>query len=286
MPDDYNPLVDAAPYTSLQGTQQFWDDTLRYAGMPAPGAPNPDENFYGKGFGKTYDTLDYSMVHAPPHGNEESTVATQDTSWQDQAPSLTDISWDHFPKVTSGQSLPVVKSSGLSWDAFPQIGGAGSIPLRRPQQPIPQQPPVLTTSTSDTSAGVTPAQTPAVTTGPSTLTATKPILGTYRAMSFGPGNFPGADKPTSAVMYGALTDARGNPVKMTTSDLAISPNLLKKHGLKLGDYVDVLDDKGNVVYPRQRLADKSYISKGKPTTDTIELWGRPDIGYAQIRPSS
>jgi hypothetical protein len=283
MADDYNPLVDAAPYTNLPGTQQFWDDLLRYGSMPAAGTPNPDENFYPGGFKKTYDTTDFSMVHAPPHGNEESTVATQDTSWQDQAPSLTDISWDHFPKVTSGQSLPGLTSGqsvpGLNspnWDLFPKI------PLIRPQ------PPVMTTATADTSVAnaPTPAQTPAVTTGPATLTATKPILGTYRAMSFGPGNFPGADKPTASVLYGALEDKQGNPVKLTTSDIAMSPNLLQKHNLKLGDYVDVLDDNGNVIYPHQRIADRSFVSKGNPTTDTIELWGRPDIGHAQIRPSS
>jgi hypothetical protein len=272
MPDDYNPISDAAPAPTLPGTQQFWDDTLRYMGMPAGGAPNPDESFYPQGFKKTYDTLDYSMVHAPTHGNEESTVATQDTSWQDPAPSLTDISWEHFPVVTGGQAMPTMATIS---QVAPRIL---PIPVPTPESP----------TTWGQFPVATPAQTPAVTTGPATSNPSSPILGTYRAMSFGPGNFPGADKATNAVLYGALADEQGNPIKMTTSDIAMSPNLLAKHNLKLGDYVDVLDAKGNVLYPHQRIADKSYVSKGKPTTDSIELWGRPEPegGFAQIRPSS
>jgi hypothetical protein len=79
----------------------------------------------------------------------------------------------------------------------------------------------------------------------------------------------------------------GKPVKMDTSDIAMSPNLLEKYGLKLGDYVDVLGPDGKVLYSHQRIADKSYISEGKPTTDSIELWGRPEPkgGYTTIRPS-
>jgi hypothetical protein len=272
MPDDYNLISDAAPAPTLPGTQQFWDDTLRYGEMPAAGPLNPDESFYPQGFKKTYDTLDFSMVHAPPHGNEENTVATQDDSWRGPAPSLTDISWEHFPVVGSGQSL-------LGMATIPQA----PLSLSFKNTPAPSTLPA-------TSWDMFPVA-PTTSTGlpaPAPVPAPTPVLGTYRAMSFGPGNFPGADKATNAVLYGALADKQGNPVKMTTSDIAMSPNLLAKHNLKLGDYVDVLDAKGNVLYPRQRIADKSYVSKGKPTTDSIELWGRPEPegGFAQIRPSS
>jgi len=166
------------------------------------------------------------------------------------------------------------------------------LPLQQPS--APSQWPKLPTIAPQTSAPApratlvqTPApratlvQTPAVTTGPATLSATTPALGTVRTMSFG----PPVDKPTHDVLYGALTDAKGNPVQLTTSDIAMSPNLQQKHGLKLGDYVDVLDQNGKVVYHHQRIADNSFISKGKPTTDSIELWGRPDMGYSQIRRS-
>lgn len=262
MPDDSNPITDAAPAPSLPGTQQFWDDTLRYGPMPYGGALNPNETGYiDDYFEDRYKTLDKSMVHGPPHGNDESTVAfgNEGRSWEDASP-LTNVSSLRMDTIPAApvRTTPQVPTT---WEHFPEVAPSNA------STPVP-------------------AQTPPVTTGPATIKAsTSPTLSTVRAMSFGPGNYPGADKPTTSVMYGALTDSKGNAVKLTTSDLAISPNLMQKHGLKLGDYVDVLDHTGNVVYAHQRLADLSYISKGKPTTDSIELWGRPDIGYAQIRRS-
>jgi hypothetical protein len=66
----------------------------------------------------------------------------------------------------------------------------------------------------------------------------------------------------------------------------MSPDLMQKYGYHLGDRVDVLDNKGNVLYPNQLIADKSYFSPGKPTSNTIELWGRKDINYSSIRPAA
>jgi hypothetical protein len=110
-----------------------------------------------------------------------------------------------------------------------------------------------------------------------------PFEGGVRTMSFGPPE----DKPTHAVLYGALRDSGGKQVRLGLSDIAVSPNLLAKHGLRLGDYVDVLNRDGSVMYPHQRIADLSYISEGRPTTNSIELWGRPEPkgGYSMIRPA-
>lgn len=119
--------------------------------------------------------------------------------------------------------------------------------------------------------------------GPSAPGNNSPFPGAARALSFGPGNFPGADKPTHAVMYGALTDANGQQVKMGTSDIAMSPGRMKAEGYKLGDYVDLVNKNGDVVYPNQRIADYSYVKPGQPTTNSIELWGRPDMGYLGVR---
>jgi hypothetical protein len=124
---------------------------------------------------------------------------------------------------------------------------------------------------------------PAPTKGTGGAGKVAPFKDGVRTMSFG----AGTDKPTTATTYGAL-EVNGKPVKLGTSDIAMSPNLMKAHGLNLGDYVDVLDKDGKVLYPNQRIADLSYISKGKPTTNSIELWGRPEPegGYTRIRPSA
>jgi hypothetical protein len=108
------------------------------------------------------------------------------------------------------------------------------------------------------------------------------------------GSFPGAVRTMSMWMpgqrlrhdlkYGALQE-NGHDHLMTNNDIAMSPDLMKKYGYNLGDRVDVLDSHGNVLYPNQLIADKSYLSPGKPTSNTIELWGRKDVGYSSIRPA-
>jgi len=89
---------------------------------------------------------------------------------------------------------------------------------------------------------------------------------------------------TRDLKKGALQE-NGQDHLMTDNDIAMSPDLMKKYGYGLGDYVDVLDAQGNVLYPHQLIADKSYVSPGKPNSNTIELWGRGDIGYSTIRRS-
>jgi hypothetical protein len=95
---------------------------------------------------------------------------------------------------------------------------------------------------------------------------------------------PGQRMPRD-LKYGALQED-GQDHVMTDNDIAMSPDLMKKYGYKLGDRVDVLDSEGNILYPNQLVADKSYVSPGKPNSNTIELWGRPDIGYTSLRRSA
>jgi hypothetical protein len=85
---------------------------------------------------------------------------------------------------------------------------------------------------------------------------------------------------THDLKYGA---AEGGKHLMTNNDIAMSPDLMKKYGYKLGDRLDVIDNQGNVLYPNQLIGDVSYRSPGQKNSNTIELWGRGDIGYSSIR---
>ena len=55
-------------------------------------------------------------------------------------------------------------------------------------------------------------------------------------------------------------------------DVALSPNLLAENGgpYQIGGVVHATDSKGNYLGPF-RVADYSYYSPGKPTTDTVEF---------------
>jgi hypothetical protein len=80
----------------------------------------------------------------------------------------------------------------------------------------------------------------------------------------------------------AMFGPNGNELKPT--DVAISPNLEKAAGLKLGDWVDVSVD-GKSIGKRQ-FNDRSFLSPGKPTHDVVELRDRDISGaHVQITPT-
>jgi hypothetical protein len=102
-----------------------------------------------------------------------------------------------------------------------------------------------------------------------------PFPGAVRAMSeWAPG-----DPKTRATQYGAA----GTHLQL--NDVAMSVSLMKQMGLKLGDYIDILDKSGKVLLAHQHIMDTSWFNNPVRDTHGIELWGRPDIGWASIRPS-
>jgi hypothetical protein len=69
-------------------------------------------------------------------------------------------------------------------------------------------------------------------------------------------------------------------------DVAMSVALMRQMGLKLGDYVDILNKSGGIALAHQHLMDTSWFNN--PTRDThgVELWGRPDMGWGGVQPSA
>jgi hypothetical protein len=107
-----------------------------------------------------------------------------------------------------------------------------------------------------------------------------PFKGAVRTMSeWAPG-----EKLTHATAFGAL-QVGGKAVRLGLGDIAMSVALMKQMGLKLGDYVDILDKNGNVLYAHQRIADTSWYNNPVRDTHGIELWGRKDIGWSRVVPS-
>jgi hypothetical protein len=95
--------------------------------------------------------------------------------------------------------------------------------------------------------------------------------GNYRAMAYG----AGVDKLTWATTHGRFGE-------LHRGDMAISPNLLKKY--PMGSHVDVIDSKtGAVLRSNVRVADTSWITSGRPTYNSFELWGDKDLGRANLR---
>jgi len=101
-----------------------------------------------------------------------------------------------------------------------------------------------------------------------------PEVHTAKALAYG----PIVGERHRDAMYGP----KGNELKPT--DVAISPNLEKAAGLKLGDWVDVSVD-GKSIGKRQ-FNDRSFLSPGKPTNNVVELRDRDISGvHVQITPT-
>jgi hypothetical protein len=99
-----------------------------------------------------------------------------------------------------------------------------------------------------------------------------PFSGSFRAMAYGPSQ----GEYTHATNYGPLGH-------LQQGDIAVSPNLLSK--FPIGSYVDVVDEKGNVLRAARRVADTSWINADKPTTNSFELWNDKDLGHARLVPA-
>lgn len=100
-----------------------------------------------------------------------------------------------------------------------------------------------------------------------------PFSGSFRAMAYGPSQ----GEYTRATNYGPLGH-------LQQGDIAVSPNLLSK--FPLGSYVDVVDEKGNVLRAARRVADTSWINADQPTHNSFELWNDKDLGHARLVPAS
>src|SRR5208282_5502621 len=86
---------------------------------------------------------------------------------------------------------------------------------------------------------------------------------------------------THSVMFGAT----GLPMGLNT--LAMSPDLMTSmFGSEMGaigKFVNILDQAGNMILNHQQIRDVSYKSPGVPNQNTIELWGRPDMGWSKVQ---
>lgn len=114
-----------------------------------------------------------------------------------------------------------------------------------------------------------------------------PFPGAVRAMS----EWMPGQPMTTATQWGAA----GTHLQL--GDVAMSTDLMAKMNIKLGDYIDILDKSGNVLLAHQHVMDTSWLPTkpgvaqqpgwpvGNMPSGGIEMYGRPDIGYAQIRPS-
>lgn len=93
--------------------------------------------------------------------------------------------------------------------------------------------------------------------------------GLLRAMAYGPsqGEF---SHDTLNGPLGALKQG----------DLALSPDQLGQ--FPLGSYVNVVGADGKTILQRQRIADYSYYSPGKPTSSSFEVWNGQDLGHAHL----
>lgn len=100
-----------------------------------------------------------------------------------------------------------------------------------------------------------------------------PFPGALRAMAYGPSE----GEYTRATNYGPLGH-------LQQGDIAVSPNLLKL--FPLGSYVNVVDEKGNVLRAARRVADTSWINADQPTHNSFELWNDKDLGHARLVPAS
>src|SRR5208282_6538771 len=84
-----------------------------------------------------------------------------------------------------------------------------------------------------------------------------------------------------SVMFGAT----GLPMGPNT--LAMSPDLMTSmFGSEMGaigKFVNILDQAGNMILNHQQIRDVSYKSPGVPNQNTIELWGRPDMGWSKVQ---
>jgi hypothetical protein len=100
-----------------------------------------------------------------------------------------------------------------------------------------------------------------------------PFPGALRAMAYGPSQ----GEYTRATNYGPLGH-------LQQGDIAVSPNLLRN--FPLGSYVDVVDDKGNVLRAARRVADTSWINADQPTHNSFELWNDKDLGHARLVPAT
>jgi hypothetical protein len=257
-----------------------------YSNSSATG--NWEQNYTVDGWNKRFGGLGVHAFLPPQQGSEQSPrqMATGGEVKPGDTPEIPDQP-ELFQTPGQGQTQPP-----QSTDTVPAMLTPGEFVVPKPavdqigSDNLTALTQSLLSGQQPGKASFIPAPAPAKGTGGDGGGKPAPFESGVRTMSFGPGNFAGADKPTNVVLYGALEE-NGKPVRMNTNDIAMSPNLLKAHGLNLGDYVDVLDKDGNVMYPHQRIADLSYISAGKPTTNSIELWGRPEPagGYSRIRPS-
>jgi hypothetical protein len=153
-------------------------------------------------------------------------------------------------KLTPGEYVvpkPVVDKVGAdNLEAMTNAATAGSTPI----------PPT---------GGLTSGRTPVGQTGQTVDASGHPVL---RALAYGP-NSEGATAADQRQTHGPLG-------QLQTGDLAVSPNLLKRYPLR--SRVNVVDSNGNIVLPNARVADTSWISTGRPTTDTFEIWNGPSLG--------
>jgi hypothetical protein len=168
--------------------------------------------------------------------------------------------------------IPAMMPQGQTQPAQPSAQAQGATQLLNPPSPPAQAPPPA----APTGGAFTPMpqETGNVKIPPASAQ-------NVRTMSM----WKPGQRLTRDLKYGALQE-NGHDHLMTNNDIAMSPDLMQKYGYHLGDRVDVLDNKGNVLYPNQLIADKSYFSPGKPTSNTIELWGREDMGQGSIRPAA
>jgi len=91
----------------------------------------------------------------------------------------------------------------------------------------------------------------------------------YRAMAYGPSQ----GEYTKSTLEGPLG-------KLMEGDIAVSPNLLKQ--FPMGSRVDIVDANGNVTHRNMRVADTSWITTGKPTHNSFEIWNGQDLGQAGL----
>ena len=95
-----------------------------------------------------------------------------------------------------------------------------------------------------------------------------------RAMQYGPvvGEYTGA----------TLIGPFGNVLK--SNDIAVSVSLMQQFGLKLGDYVNIIDQTGKVLYAHMHIMDTSWktVAGRKVDTGGFETRTGKELGYASL----
>lgn len=101
-------------------------------------------------------------------------------------------------------------------------------------------------------------------------------------MAYGPQS-QGATAADQNQIYGATLG--GQKLRLQQGDIAVSPNLLSQ--FPIGSYANVVDPStGQVLRSGVRVADTSWITSGKPTTNSFELYNDQDLGHASLVPAS